>query len=143
MIFLHTNIIHGNFTLIQECFALGIQSWNFEIIFFRDLFLQAFTECHYFSHNCFFSQRDIYYIPGDFQNSFKSKHRLNSDIYLHFVVDILAYINSNCLNCIVPLNQLEKISKKEIKRTIYFLKLSSENYFVHLEKRYQVCNNFW
>ena len=114
MIFLHTNIIHGNFTLIQECFALAIQSWNFEI-----------TVCHYFSHNCFFSQRDIYYIPGDFQNPFKSKHRLNSDIYLHFVVDLPAYINFNCLNCILSLNQLEKILKKEIKRAIYFLKLSS------------------
>ena len=96
-----------------------------KLIFFRDLFLQPFTVCHYFSHNCFFSQHDIYYIPGDFQNSFKSKHRLNSDIYLHFVVDILAYINVNCLNCIVSLNQLEKILKKEIKRTIYFLKLNS------------------
>ena len=96
-----------------------------KLIFFRDLFLQPFTVCHYFSHNCFFSQRDIYYIPGDFQNSFKSKRRLNSDIYLHFVVDILAYINFNCLNCILSLNQLEKILKKEIKRTIYFLKLNS------------------
>ena len=114
MIFLHTNIIHGNFTLIQECFALAIQSWNFEI-----------TVCHYFSHNCFFSQRDIYYIPGDFQNSFKSKGRLNSDIYLQFVVYILAYINFNCLNYIVSLNQVEKLLKKEIKRTICLLKLNS------------------
>ena len=96
-----------------------------KLIFFRDLFLQPFTVCHYFSHNCFFSQRDIYYIPGDFQNPFKSKHRLNSDIYLHFVVDLPAYINFNCLNCILSLNQLEKILKKEIKRAIYFLKLSS------------------
>ena len=76
--------------------------------------------CHYLSHNCFFSQRVIYYIPGDFQNSFKSKHRLNSDIYLHFGVDILAYINFNCLNCILSLNQLEKILKKEIKEQFTF-----------------------
>ena len=96
-----------------------------KLIFFRDLFLQPFTVCHYFSHNCFFSQRDIYYIPGDFQNSFKSKRRLNSDIYLQFVVYILAYINFNCLNYIVSLNQVEKLVKKEIKRTICLLKLNS------------------
>ena len=123
---------------------LWVSSHEILKLFFSGIyFCKHLLSVTIFLTTAFFSQRDIYYIPGDFQNSFKSKHRLNSDIYLHFVVDILAYINSNCLNCIVPLNQLEKISKKEIKRTIYFLKLSSENYFVHLEKRYQVCNNFW
>lgn len=128
MIILHTNIIHGSFTLSRECFV-GIQSWNVYINFLQGFILRPFTVFHYFSHNCFFSLRNINYFII-FLRIFKTLSNPNIDLtqtytctlwLLHQHILILIY----CLNYIVSLNQLEKILKMETKRTIYFLKLNS------------------